>query len=105
MKVKPVIPRARARQDVDEATDYYLNNDADSAALGFIDALALGYAHIGRKPASGSPRYAHELDLPDLRSWQLKHYPYVVFYVEHQSHIDVWRVLHGSTDIPSWLRD
>ena len=105
MKAKPVIPRALAKQDVEEAISHYLSEDAKQAALGFIDALEQAYAHIARHPATGSPRYAHELDLPGLRSWSLNRYPHIVFYVEHADHIDVWRVLHGMRDIPTWLRD
>jgi toxin ParE1/3/4 len=101
----PVIPRALAKQDVEDAVSYYLSEEAEQAALGFIDALEQAYTHIGRHPATGSPRYAHELDLPGLRSWTLKHYPQLVFYVERDDHIDVWRVLHGMQDIPTWLRD
>ncbi|MBB6580570.1 type II toxin-antitoxin system RelE/ParE family toxin [Ralstonia solanacearum] len=103
MKAKPVIPRALAQQDVEEAVSYYLSEDAEQAALGFIDALELAYTHIGRRPATGSPRYAHELDLPGLRCWSLKRYPHIVFYIERDDHIDVWRVLHGMRDIPAWL--
>ncbi|MFJ4290243.1 type II toxin-antitoxin system RelE/ParE family toxin [Cupriavidus sp. NPDC089707] len=105
MKAKPVIPRVLARQDVDEAVSHYLSKEAEQAALGFIDKLEQAYAHIGRYPATGSPRYAHELDLPGLRIWMLKRYPYVVFYVERPDHIDVWRILHGMRDIPAWLRE
>lgn len=105
MKAKPVIPRALATQDVEQAIRYYLSEDAEQAALGFIDALEQAYSHIGRHPATGSPRYAHELDLPGLRSWPLKRYPHIVFYVERDDHIDVWRVLHGMGDIPAWMRD
>lgn len=105
MRAKPVIPRALAKQDVDEAISYYVNEEAEQAALGFIDALEQAYAHIARHPATGSPRYAHELDLPGLCSWTLKRYPHIVFYVERDEHIDVWRVLHGVRDIPAWLRD
>lgn len=103
MTAKPVIPRERAARDVDEAISYYLAEAAVEAALGFIDALEQGYSHIGRHAATGSPRYAHELDLPGLRSWPLKQYPYLIFYVEREDHIDVWRVLHGQRDIPAWL--
>ena len=78
MKAKPVIPRALAKQDVEDAISHYLSEAAERAALGFIDALAQAYAHIGRHPSTGSPRYAHELDLPGLRSWPLKRYPYLV---------------------------
>ena len=76
---------------------------ARPAALGFIEALEAAYARIGRYPAAGSPRYAHELDLPELRFWPLKNYPYLVFYVERGDHIDVWRVLHAQRDLPAWL--
>ncbi|QRY79765.1 type II toxin-antitoxin system RelE/ParE family toxin [Pseudomonas sp. PDNC002] len=104
MKAKPIIPRVLANQDVEAAVDYYLSEDAEQAALGFVDALEKAYAHIARHPASGSSRYAHELDLPGLHSWPLKRYPYLVFYVERDDHIDVWRVLHGMNDIPSWMQ-
>ncbi|MDH4553974.1 type II toxin-antitoxin system RelE/ParE family toxin [Pseudomonas sp. BN417] len=104
MKAKPVIPRALANQDIDDAVGYYLNEDAEQAALGFIDAPEGAYKRISRHPESGSSRYAHELDLPGLRSWSLKRYPYLVFYIERDDHIDVWRVLHGMRDIPAWMQ-
>ena len=105
MTPKSVIPRERAEQDVDEAIDYYSSEDAPDAALGFIDALEQAYRHIGGHPDTGSSRYAGELNLPGLRFWRLKKYPHLVFYVERSSHIDVWRVLHGMRDIPSWMQD
>jgi toxin ParE1/3/4 len=103
LKAKPVIPREQANQDVDDAIAYYLTQDAAQAAAGLIDALESAYAHIGSHPATGSPRYAHELSLPDLRFWPLTRYPYLVFYVERTDHIDVWRVLHAARDIPAWM--
>lgn len=103
MKSKSVTPREAANRDVDEAIEHYLKEDAAQAALGFIEALEQAYAHIGLHPATGSPRYAHELDLPGLRSWPLKHFPHLIFYSERTDHIDVWRVLHGQRDIPVWL--
>lgn len=105
MSAKPVVPRALARQDVDDALAYYLSEGAERAALGFIDALERAYTHIGPHPATGSSRYAHELDLPGLRSWPLTRYPHLVFYVERDDHVDVWRVLHGARDIPASLQE
>ena len=67
MRAKPVVPREQAKLDVEDALAYYMAEDAEAAALGFIDALAQTYAHIGRFPATGSPRYAHELNLAGLR--------------------------------------
>lgn len=105
MKNKPVIPRELANRDVNEVIEYYLSEGAEQAALGFIDALEQTYAHLSRHPATGSSRYAHELNLPGLRFWPLARYPHLIFYVEREDHIDVWRVLHGQRDIPAWLSD
>jgi toxin ParE1/3/4 len=105
VKAKPVIPRAVANRDIDQALLHYLDEGADRAALGLIDALERAYAHISRHPATGSPRYAHELSLPGLRTWPLTRYPYLVFYLERPDHIDVWRVLHMRQDIPAWMQE
>ena len=105
MKVKVVVPREQASRDVDEAIAHYVGEGAAHAALGFIDALERAYTHIDRHPATGSPRYAHELNLPGLRAWPLTRYPYLVFYVELPEHIDVWRVLHGQRDVPAWMSE
>jgi toxin ParE1/3/4 len=105
VKPKPVIPRDLACRDVDKAIDYYVSENAIEAALGFIDALEQAYDHISRHPATGSSRYASELNLPGLRFWPLKRYPHLVFYLERSDHIDVWRVLHGKRDIPAWMQE
>ena len=105
MKVKPVVPRAKAARDVDEAISYYVREGGDEVALAFITALERSYRHIAEYPASGSPRYAHELDIPGLRQWPLKRFPHLIFYVELEDRVDVWRVLHGERDIPNWLRE
>lgn len=103
MKAKAIVPREVASRDVDEAIDHYLAEGAAQAALDFIDALESAYAHIVRQPASGSPRYAHELNLPGLRSWPMTRFPYLIFYFERDDCVDVWRVLHGQRDIPAWM--
>ena len=104
MTGKPVVPREQANRDVDDGIAFYLHDGSRSAALGLIDAVEEAYALISRNPAVGSPRYAHELNLPGLRVWGLHRYPFLVFYVEQPDHIDVWRVLHSQRDIPTWLQ-
>ena len=105
MTSKPIIPRQQANQDVEEAIDYYLADAGETVALGFIDALEHAYWHIARHPASGSGRYVHDLNLPGLKFWPLKRYPYLVFYVDDDIYIDVWRVLHAERDIPARMRE
>ena len=100
----PVVPREQAVRDIDAAIAFYLEDDGAAGALGFIDAVEQAFVHIASQAASGSPRYAHELNLPGLRSWPLSRYPYLVFYVVQEKYVDVWRVLHGRRDIPKWMQ-
>lgn len=104
MTDRPIVPRELAVRDIDAAVAFYLEDGGATAALGFIDAVEQAFVHIGSQPASGSPRYAHELNLPGLRSWPLSTYPYLVFHVVQDTYVDVWRVLHGRRDIPEWLQ-
>ncbi|MDB5454943.1 MAG: plasmid stabilization protein [Caulobacter sp.] len=104
MSARPIVPRRQARRDVEDATDYYAREAGERVALAFIDALESAYGAIARQPAAGSPRFAHELNLPGLRSRALKRFPYLVFYVDREDHVDVWRVLHAQQDIPAWLQ-
>lgn len=99
----PLVRRAVADLDINEALDHYLAESV-SAADGFVDALERAFAHIRREPDTGSPRWAHELDIAGLRSWTCTRYPYIVFYLILPERIEVWRVLHGKRDIPAWLK-
>ena len=76
-----------------------------AVALAFIDALEDAFRQISEHPVGGSPRDADELSLPGLRACVVKGFPYLVFYVERENDIDVWRVLHAACDIPAWLRE
>ncbi|MDE3813197.1 type II toxin-antitoxin system RelE/ParE family toxin [Sinorhizobium meliloti] len=102
---KTIIPRGLARSDVEETIDYYVREAGTEIALGFIDALQEAYALIANHPGAGSLRYAYELGLPDLRSFSLKRYPYLVFYRDQPGLVDVWRVLHDKRDVPQWMQE
>ena len=104
MTEKFVIPRKLAQQDIVEAIAHYLQEASDQVAFRFIDALEHAYIHISRHPATGSSRYAHELDIAELRAWQIARFPYLIFYITRPDHIDVLRVLHAQRDIPTWLQ-
>lgn len=104
MSGKPVVLRARALRDIDEAVEHYLAEAGAAVALDLVDAIEDALRQISEQPASGSPRYAHELDVPSLRFRPTGNFPYLVFYVETALEVEVWRVLHGSRDIPAWLR-
>lgn len=101
MSCKRAVLRTRADRDIEEAIDFYLGEGAPRPVLKFIDALEQTLGDIERHPAIGSTRYSTELDLPGLRCWPIKGYPHLVFYIEREDYVDVWRVLHGSRDIPA----
>jgi len=97
---KAVRLRRRAAEDVDGAVGRYLDDAGPEIASRCINAVERSFQQIGRQPHSGSLRFAYELDLPELRVWPLARFPYLVFYVERQHEIDVWRVLHSRRDLP-----
>ena len=105
MTAKSVIPRAKARADVDLAVEYYTDEAGADVAFSFIEALEQAYTFIGEMPGAGSPRWSHELSLPGLRTVGLKGFPWLVFYLEFETYVDVWRVLHAKRDMPAWLAD
>lgn len=105
MTSRPVVPRALARQDIEEAITYYLAEGGSELAQRFIDAIQQGFQRISQNPGIGSPRYAYELGLEGLRAWQLRRFPMVIFYLAREDAIDVWRILHAQRDIPSWMTE
>ena len=102
--MKPLVRLEQADLDVEQALDFYLV-EAPHMAFSFLAALEKAYSHIQRNPGTGSPRYAHALDIPGLRFWPCQCFPQMVFYVEHDDYIALVRVLHGSRDIPGSFQD
>ena len=98
-----VVLRALAAADIDAAVDHYREEAGSRAALDFVDTLEAAVGHLRRYPDSGSLRFAFELEIPELRSWALQGFPYLIFYVPQQDRLDVWRVLHARRDIPAHL--
>ncbi len=100
---KAVELKARAAWDIEAAVDFYAVEAGEDVALRFISELNEALGHLANFPQSGTLRWSHELGVPELRSWSLRRFPYLVFYVERPSALDVWRVLHARRDIPASL--
>lgn len=101
--MKPAILSGLADGDIQQALVYYADISAETATR-FVDALEHAVGHIQTHPGSGSPQYAHELGIPQLRYWMLQGFPYALFYIEHHDHLDVIRFPHLEQDIPESLR-
>ena len=52
---------------------------------------------------TGASRSAIALNLGGLRFWPVQGFPYLVFYVERETQVDVWRVLQAQRDVPAWM--
>ena len=102
--MKPAIRSALAEADIQSAVGFYLAEAAHKAGS-FINELEHAARHIETHPSSGSPRYAHELNIPQLRFLPLRRFPYALFYIEHSDHLDVIRCVHMSRDIPTSLQE
>ena len=100
---KAVELKARAARDIEAAVDFFAVEAGEDVALRFISELNEALGHLANFPQSGTLRWSHELGVPELRSWSLRRFPYLVFYVERPSALDVWRVLHARRDIPASL--
>ena len=103
--MKRIVPRDAAEQDIDQAADYYTDEAGEDIAHGFVEAVREVYRAISTHPGAGSPRYAALLGVEGLRNRKLSRFPYLVFYVERETHIDVWRILHAQRDIPATLAE
>lgn len=100
---KPAQLRAVAADDVDRAVDHYLDEAGPDVAARFVDALERALGRLARQPQLGSLRFAYDLGIPGLRTWPVPRFPSLIFYVEQDDRLDVWRVLHDRRDIPATL--
>lgn len=86
-----------ARKDVDEAVIYYSRQNL-LLANRFIAAYELSLRSIAEMPSIGSLRFAHYLDVADLRTYPMPDFPYLIFYRELERVIQIDRVLHSHRD-------
>lgn len=105
MTVLQIQTSARADADIAAALDHYLSQEAPEAAQAFIDALEETFELLKRHPHIGSTRLGAESRLPNLLSYTLKRFPYIVCYIVTEQAVVVIRVLHAQRDIPALLKD
>jgi toxin ParE1/3/4 len=97
--------RAVADDNIRQAVVHYAQAAGADVARRFIDAVQRSFFAIARTPRAGSPRWAHELNLPGLRSYRVKGFPWLVFYMALDGGIEVWRVIDARRDIPAWMTE
>ena len=100
--MKRLTVQRRAMRDLAGARAYY-RQEAPHMLVDFALTVDSELSHLRRHPDTGSPRYGLQLGIPGLRSWPVKKFPYMIFYMVEDTRIVVLRVLHQSTDIPVHL--
>ena len=103
--MKPPVWRSTARRDAADSAYWYATQADHATGERFLAAVDAGLAHVSRRPASGSQRYSVPLNLEGLRFWPVQKFPHLIFYIERDTHLDIWRVLHAQRAIPAWMRD
>jgi len=96
---KPLLRRRQARLDLEEAVDHYRAEAGAGVAARFIEAARKGLNAVRDRPSTGSPKFGYDLHLGNMRSRRIVGFPYLIFYTERDSHVEVWRVLHERADI------
>ena len=104
MTDKAVFLFPQAERDIRETIQHYRQEGGADLSIRWVESLELALHHVGRYPKTGSTRYAATLKLAGLRFWPVKRFPHLIFYVEREAQVDVWRVLHGQRDLPEWIR-
>jgi len=105
LAAKPVQFRELATFDLESASGCYVTEVDVATSIRFVDAVEAAARRIGRNPWLGSLRFAYELAVPDLRVVPAGRFPYLLFYLERETSVDVWRLRHTSRDIPASLQD
>lgn len=91
-----------AMRDLAQARAYYMK-EAPHVVSDFALAVDAELLHLRRNPATGSPRYGLQIGFSGLRSWTIRKFPYVIFYLQQTNCVVVIRVLHQAADIPAHL--
>lgn len=101
---KPIYLSQVAQNDLQEIILNYEQQFSLQAVDGCLDALSKAYQQISHFPKTGSIRTGEEVDLPNLRSWPLTKYPFLLFYKEEDTQIECWRLLHERRDISAHFK-
>lgn len=105
MNPKPVVLSDRALVELAQIVRRYSSTASADVARSFAGAVRDAVQHLRLFPATGSTRWDLPLYWPELRSWPVSGFPYLLLYAESDDTIDIYRILHNARDIPESLRE
>ena len=101
--MKRLTLQRRAMRDLADARAYY-QQEAPHMVSEFAATLDAEFLHLRQHANTGSPRYGLQLGIPGLRSWPVRKFPHIIFYMVEQARVVVLRVLHQAAHIPLHLK-
>jgi toxin ParE1/3/4 len=81
----------------------YIRQDDEPCARRFLEAAYDSFEFLAENPLIGRarPEFGH----PGLRSWRVKGFRnHLIFYRPLVNRVQIWRVLHGSRDLPQHVK-
>lgn len=101
--MKPAILRPQAFRDQQAEARYYRDKAGARTAVRLVNAAHAALDQIELEPGIGSPALGSRLAIPGLRTWQLKKFPLLWFYLEREDHLDVVRLLGERQEVAEIL--
>lgn len=91
----PVVLRAEAEREFDEAFDWY---EGQKAGLGveFAEAVQVVYDRIAANPL------LHQVVFADVRRGLVRRFPYAILYRPHADRVEVLAVFHHKRNPAVW---
>jgi toxin ParE1/3/4 len=105
VSLKQVRRRVLADRDIRAAIEYYRQEAGHPTARRFRDALREAIRLIKANPEIGSRRIADFVGIDGIRAWPVPGFPFLIVYLETDTVILIYRVLHQMRDLPAALRD
>ena len=81
----------------------YIRLDDEEVARRFLESAYDSFEFLAENPMIGRarPEFAHS----GLRSWRVQGFRnYLIFYRTGNDRLQIWRVLHGSRDLPAMMK-
>jgi toxin ParE1/3/4 len=102
VSAKRLLFRALARAEFREIGLHYEETAGEATALRWNIEVERILDLVCSQPGIGTLRLAQELDITGLRSVSVRRFPYLIGYLDHEDHIEVWRIVHERRSWDAW---
>ena len=102
--MKPAVFRPQAKQDFRDEVRYDRKKAGTRVARRLVTAIGENLRSLEQQPAMGSPKLGQEVEIEELRTWEVSGFPLLLIYIERLDHLDVVRVLGQRQNVAALIR-